>query len=233
VPAARLIHLYQETQIRIEARRRYVYLAFSRSCKLPQVLGSYSTHSVAPLGLSPLQAGQVIAFEEPEGIHLQGKTGFAVAKWYAAVPNFRLPGRIRVVRGPEYEFFSEETQTCFWSQPFTLSVHSSRMGYRLNEKLPGVSNLPGIASTAVCKGIIQVTPDGSPIILQPDAQTTGGYPRLGWVVQEDLSTLTQMLPGEMFMFQEIGEEEAERLFLARQESIKQLKSAIRERSRGY
>ena len=40
-------------------------------------------------------------------------------------------------------------------------------------------------------GTIQVPPSGQPIILMGDAQTTGGYPRIGVVIRADLWKLAQ------------------------------------------
>jgi antagonist of KipI len=43
-------------------------------------------------------------------------------------------------------------------------------------------------------------PDGHPIILMPDCQSTGGYPRIGWVVPQDLWILGQLNPGATLRF---------------------------------
>ena len=46
-------------------------------------------------------------------------------------------------------------------------------------------------SSAVIPGTIQVPPSGQPIILMGDAQTTGGYPRIGVVIRADLWKLAR------------------------------------------
>ncbi|RZI95340.1 MAG: allophanate hydrolase, partial [Variovorax sp.] len=46
-------------------------------------------------------------------------------------------------------------------------------------------------SAGVIPGTIQVPPSGQPIILMGDAQTTGGYPRIGVVIRADLWKLAQ------------------------------------------
>jgi len=43
----------------------------------------------------------------------------------------------------------------------------------------------------VIPGTIQVPPSGQPIILMGDAQTTGGYPRIGAVIRADLWRLAR------------------------------------------
>jgi allophanate hydrolase subunit 2 len=40
--------------------------------------------------------------------------------------------------------------------------------------------------------VIQVPPAGQPIVLMADAQTTGGYPKIGVVISADLARLAQL-----------------------------------------
>ena len=65
-----------------------------------------------------------------------------------------------------------------------------------------------LLSTAVTKGVIQVTHEGLPIVLMSDAQTTGGYPRIGRIAGADLSTLAQCRPSDKISFKEISEEDS-------------------------
>jgi len=60
-----------------------------------------------------------------------------------------------------------------------------------------------ITSSAVIPDVIQVPPSGEPIVLMNDCQTTGGYPRIAKVLNEDLGRLAQMRPGSMFWFEMI------------------------------
>ncbi|MEY4629637.1 MAG: hypothetical protein RLZZ595_1963, partial [Bacteroidota bacterium] len=57
-----------------------------------------------------------------------------------------------------------------------------------------------LVSTAVTRGIVQVTNEGHPIILMADAQTIGGYPRIARIVYSDLSKLAQCRPGVKVKF---------------------------------
>jgi len=49
-------------------------------------------------------------------------------------------------------------------------------------------------------GTIQLPPSGLPIILMRDCQTTGGYPRVLQVRQEDINQLAQRRPGAELRF---------------------------------
>ncbi|HET6261014.1 MAG TPA: hypothetical protein VFG99_02105, partial [Chloroflexia bacterium] len=60
----------------------------------------------------------------------------------------------------------------------------------------------------VVRGAIQLPPDGNPVVLNVDHQTTGGYPLLGVVAQADWPILAQLRPGQHLRFEEISVEEA-------------------------
>ena len=63
-------------------------------------------------------------------------------------------------------------------------------------------------------GAIQVPPDGQPIVLMADRQTTGGYPRLGHVIRADVPKLAQLWLGDRVSFRAVTLEEAREALLA-------------------
>ena len=84
---------------------------------------------------------------------------------------------ISVVPGPEWSLLSPEQQRWLTTTAFTVSADSNRQGIRLTgEDLPGPA-IPNQLSSPVLPGTVQLTPTG-PILLGPDAQTIGGYPRV-------------------------------------------------------
>jgi antagonist of KipI len=68
----------------------------------------------------------------------------------------------------------------------------------------------------VCLGAIQVPPDGQPIILFVEHQTTGGYPKPANVISADLWRVGQLRPRDEAVFQRVTMDEALEL-LRRQE----------------
>ena len=66
------------------------------------------------------------------------------------------------------------------------------MGYRLAGAELKRTQKSDLLSHAVLPGTIQVPPNGQPIVLMSDAQTTGGYPKIGAVIQADLWKLAQV-----------------------------------------
>lgn len=136
-------------------------------------------------------------------------------------------GRIRFLRGPQSELFSDSAWQSLCSESFAISSQSDRMGIRLNGKLP-TENQSDMPSEPTVIGAIQVPPSGSPIVLMADRQTVGGYPVIGVVVTVDLPKLAQLRPGEEIRFVEITLEEADRLLADRKRNIKMLEVGIKQ-----
>jgi UPF0271 protein len=86
------------------------------------------------------------------------------------------------------------------------------MGMRLEG--PTLENIvnTNIKSEGLIRGVIQVPPDGKPIILLSDHGTIGGYPKIGVVISADLDKVAQLAPGSNIQFKEVNLEEAEKLF---------------------
>ena len=108
---------------------------------------------------------------------------------------------IQVFPGPEWDCFSAKQQEKFLNHRFEILPSSSSMGFRLSSFLDQSLELSSMISSAVVPGVIQVTPSGQPILLMRDAQTTGGYPRIGAVRYELLNEVAQMCPGDSIRFE--------------------------------
>jgi antagonist of KipI len=74
---------------------------------------------------------------------------------------------------------------------------------------------------------VQVPPDGNPIILLADRQTTGGYPRIAHIIAADLPAASQIMPGEQIHFQAVPLQEAEALVIKREKHMKELQTRIK------
>ncbi|TAJ28032.1 MAG: allophanate hydrolase subunit 2 family protein, partial [Bosea sp. (in: a-proteobacteria)] len=57
-----------------------------------------------------------------------------------------------------------------------------------------------LASEPVVTGALQVPPDGHPVLLGPDRPTTGGYPVIGVVIDDDVDRAAQFRPGDQVRF---------------------------------
>ncbi len=83
---------------------------------------------------------------------------------------------------------------------FTVSSRSSRMGYRFEGVPLAAYADPERLSEPTAPGAIQLPPDGLPILLLADRNTTGGYPRLGHLATADRVRAAQLLPGDVVRF---------------------------------
>ena len=120
--------------------------------------------------------------------------------------------KIRVIKGTNFDYFSEEGKKLFYEKEFTISKLSDCMGMRLEGvNIKNIIN-SNIKSEGLVKGTIQVPADGNPIIMLSDHGTIGGYPKIGVVITADYDKIVQLSPGSKIKFQEIELTDAETLF---------------------
>ena len=119
---------------------------------------------------------------------------------------------IRVVKGTNFNYFSEEAKNNLFNKEFTVSKLTDRMGMRIEG--PKIENIveTNIRSEGLIKGVIQVPGDGNPIIMLSDYGTIGGYPKIGVVISADHDRLAQLTPGSKIKFKLVELNEAENLY---------------------
>ncbi len=188
------------------------YIAIAGGLKIEKELGSASTYASSLLGGYKgrnLEAGDELALNKsaaengPSKDIIINENGFGISKWKAQVnglPHLKDLVEITCEKGPEWKLFDEVSQEIFFNQPLTIAPQSNRMGYRLDGVTLSLKEKTELISTAVTHGIVQVTNEGHPIILMSDAQTIGGYPRIGRVSSKDISLLAQCRPGVRIRF---------------------------------
>ena len=119
---------------------------------------------------------------------------------------------IRIIKGTNFDYFSENGKKIFLERDFTVSKLSDRMGMRLEGlKIENIVDT-NIKSEGLIKGVIQVPADGNPIIMLSDHGTIGGYPKIGVVISADYDKLVQLPPGSKIKFKEVDLISAETLF---------------------
>ena len=119
---------------------------------------------------------------------------------------------IRVIKGTNFNYFSDRGKKIFFDKEFTISKLSDRMGMRLEgPKIENIVNT-NIKSEGLIRGVIQVPADGNPIIMLSDHGTIGGYPKIGVVISADYDKLVQLTPGTKIKFEEVELSNAESLF---------------------
>ena len=198
----------------------YGYLAISGEFNLKFQWGSCSVNTKANIG-----SNNGKKLEDNQKIDILNINSNQVKKKLNYI-NTRIE-RIRVIKGTNFNYFSDEGKKIFFDKEFTVSKLSDRMGMRLEG--PKIENIvdTNIRSEGLIKGVIQVPADGNPIIMLSDHGTIGGYPKIGVVISSDYDKLVQLSPGSKIKFQEIELSDAETLFklyeMETQNLISQLK----------
>jgi len=128
--------------------------------------------------------------------------------------NFSLEKKnvIRVLKGPQFDYFSESSKKEFFFKEYKITNLTDRMGMRLEGKVLKNIVSTNIRSEGITKGAIQVPEDGQPIVLLTDHPTIGGYPKIANVISADYDLLVQKIPGTNISFKCIDLQEAEQLY---------------------
>ncbi|MGE7903137.1 biotin-dependent carboxyltransferase family protein [Peribacillus sp. NPDC094092] len=209
------------------------YLSVSGGFAIPEVMESKSTYLRAGIGGymgRALKADDVLAFDEPLKIigDRAFKGSFSFPKWFVNEKEFMPGGKplIRFIDGSQYERFTDSSKDSFVAGTYKVSNQSDRMGYRLSGSTLELKDNGELLSEAVTNGSVQVPPDGNPIILLADSQTTGGYPKIAQVITADLPIIAQVKPGESIQFSRVNLKEAEKLLLQKERQLKELQVSI-------
>jgi allophanate hydrolase len=183
------------------------YLAVEGGFAVTPVLGSASTYvrnRFGGLGGRTLQAGDVLPVKA-EAAAERGEVMLASP----LDPGFARA--IRVVPGPQDDYFTAAALATFLSEPYRISRQADRMGFRLDGPQLTHAGDSNIVSDGIVAGSVQVPGSGQPIVLLADAQTAGGYPKIATVISADLPVLARRGPGREVRFAAVTVEEAEAL----------------------
>ena len=176
------------------------YLAIAGGIEVPLVLGSRSTHCASEtggLGGRPLKQGDLLYGGQPR----QFVDRFIANRLPdALIPRYERSVALRIISGPQHNFFLEESLTTLTGSTYTVSPQSDRMGYRLTGPQIVRNGSTQFISDGTTMGALQVPPDGQPILLMADRQTTGGYPKIAVVISADLPRAAQLAPGDRISF---------------------------------
>lgn len=174
-------------ELRVEPASYAVrYLAVPGGFEVPLMLGARSTLALAGLGRFLKKGDRLTA-----------------ARSLADAASSRPPpapddAPIRLVLGPDA--FDDAAVDALFATTFTVSRLGDRTGQRLDgAKLPSPPRDRGY-STPMVRGALQVTTDGTVIVLGPDHPTTGGYPVIAVVRSEDVGRLALRRPGQPVRF---------------------------------
>lgn len=207
------------------------YLAVAGGFEVPKVMGSRSTYLRGHLGGfegRALKQGDELKVRQSD-VKVSAWNEECGLDWFVSPtlhPRYGTNPVVRFTLGPDFKFFSDESQRLFGTESFKITPQSDRMGYRLSGPTLELAFRQEKVSTAVTVGTIQVPPDGNPIVLMADRQTIGGYPCMAQVIQVDIPVLAQLKPGDPLSFQEVTLELAQELWREREMNIRVLEQAV-------
>jgi len=180
------------------------YLTVGGGIDVPVVLGSRSTQFRGEFGGlqgQPLQPGDILPCAASAATI--GKLGVEPADITLARANASVDETIvRVVIAGEYDAFDDATQALFWRSSWKITPQSNRYGYRLQGPAVKPSSPIEKRSHGIVPGVIQIPPNGQPIIQMRDAQTSGGYPKIATVIRADLWRVGQARLGGKLRFEQ-------------------------------
>ncbi|SHJ20487.1 biotin-dependent carboxylase uncharacterized domain-containing protein [Dethiosulfatibacter aminovorans DSM 17477] len=182
------------------------YLAVRGGLDIPKVLGSSSTFLRASIGGHKgrkLMAGDVLDFPD-----LESSMSRAVQVTREIKDLLFHPRKVRFVYGNEKDRFTEKGVGTFLNSQYTIQNDSDRMGYRMKGDVVEHVTNGDIISGGINFGSIQIPGNGQPIVMMADRQTTGGYTKIGQVIQSDLPYLSQKKPQDIVEFQSVTVDEA-------------------------
>ncbi|AFL95840.1 allophanate hydrolase subunit 2 [Thermococcus cleftensis] len=207
----------------------YGYIAFAGGVKCEKLLGSCSTYARAGLG-RPLKAGDRLNLGHAI---LTGKEGRYLPEELR--PDYSAEEiAVGVIPGPDLDHFTEEGIRTFLSETYTVTPESDRMGYRLDGKeIEHSGKGAGIVTGPLVPGTVQAPASGRPIVMMRDAQTTGGYARIGVVISAHLSMLAQLRPGFRVRFREVNVEGAREELLRRERTLRAIRLFLERNMRAY
>lgn len=217
------------------------YVAVAGGIDVPPVLGSRSTDLRSRIGGlegRALRAGDRLRVGVPGAVAqavlerlLARGAGHVMAKWWvAAIDDLRGEiAHLHVLDGSDAPLLDRHSIRTATHAVWQAAPMSDRMGVRFDgPRLQTVAQTESI-SAAVVPGTVQLTPDGRLIVLGVDAQTAGGYPRIGHVIRVDLGRLAQLKPGDRVRPVRVSEDAADVIRIARDREIARMREAIADR----
>jgi KipI family sensor histidine kinase inhibitor len=218
LPCLRAAAMRAGSRLRFGAARSGArcYLAVGGGIAVATVLGSRATDLLAGLGGlegRALQPGDVL----PAGPAADPTIGHALADTYT--PRYPDQIEVRVIWGPQDEWFDQAARALFAASPFRATARGDRTGLRLAGQAIHPAQHRDLASEGGVPGAIQIPPDGNPIVLLADSRGVGGYPKIATVISADLPKVGQARPGTTIHFHPITTIEARRLAQERQGAL--------------
>jgi allophanate hydrolase len=177
----------------------WMMLAVAGQIDRPDWLGSLATHGASGLGGGKLAAGDELRVTATRAV---------AARALPCPVSARPRPLLHAVAGPQDRFFGPDAMSALQHGGFRLTSAYDRMGVRLAGPELRPQDALSIPSEPILRGSVQVSGDGVATVLLADHQTTGGYPKIATVIDDDLDGFVQCRPGQEIRFRLIPPETA-------------------------
>jgi biotin-dependent carboxylase-like uncharacterized protein len=164
------------------------YVAIGGAFDVPLVLGSRATLAVAALGGFQ---GRAIRAGDRLPVGVPGRTT-AVPTASPTITEPGDPAVLQVTPGPHLHRLSQGALEQLLATTWQVSPRSDRVGVRLEGASIGRRGDDRAPPVPMVRGAIQVTTDGTPIVLGPDHPVTGGYPVVAVVGRASQAILARL-----------------------------------------
>ncbi|QQA41902.1 biotin-dependent carboxyltransferase family protein [Pelagovum pacificum] len=188
------------------------YISIAGGIDVPEVLGSRSTDLKSGFGgldgrglakgdRLPIGASDLALPASGHGPLLPDDVA---AFWQSGATT----AEVRMIPAAEHDDFTEDSRSAFFETDWLITNEANRMGYRLEG--PDLTTTEDIElfSHGLLPGTVQVPRSGQPIVQLADANTCGGYCKIGVVIAEDLWKFAQFRPGGTLRFRTCSVDEA-------------------------
>jgi biotin-dependent carboxylase-like uncharacterized protein len=171
------------------------YVAVRGGLDVERAFGSASTDLTSGLGPPGITAGARLEVgPQPTapatGVDVVGPAGPPVGDLV-----------LRAVAGPRDDWFTPAAIAALTGSAWAVTSESDRVGIRLSGPQLEREQPGELPSEGVVRGAIQVPASGQPLIFFADHPTTGGYPVIAVVVDEDTDAIAQSRPGDRVRFE--------------------------------
>ena len=235
-PSLRRLYIAAGTDLSLVeiTRGARLYLVLAGGVQSPLVLGSASTSASSGwpgLAGRALRAGDRLQTAAPRLSFPARQTYWSAS--FRFLPSPGTAKTLRVLSGPQWEWFSETVRRTFLGESYGVSGRSDRMGVRLQGSPLLLAEPRELISEGVAFGSVQVPPDGQLIVLSAERQTLGGYPKIANVITADRSIVAQLRPGDRVRFEMTSPQTAYELLGRQERALTTLRAGLAANDRDH
>lgn len=179
--------------ISLDFSSKLSYFAISGEFLAPKILDSHSVCTKDFLGTPLKQNSLITCHSKP----------FSHTNTLKPQHQLRPTNTLRLIPCYQYESFSQCDKEIFFSTTYEITKENNKMGYKLQGS-PLKTPPKGIISEGIAFGSVQIMPNGQPAVLLKDAQTIGGYAKIGTVLPIDCYKLAHLKTSTKLQFKKLS-----------------------------